>query len=68
MFEAEAERGQDPEVKALAAKALPHIKHHLATIKPIAMRYEQEHPSTEGAAPALAVRHREGAASDKSDR
>ena len=52
MFEAEAERGQDPEVKALAAKALPHIKHHLATIKPIAMRYEQEHPSTEGAAPA----------------
>ena len=52
MFEAEAERGQDPEVKALAAKALPHIKHHLATIKPIAMRYEKEHPSTEGAAPA----------------
>ena len=25
-FEAEAERGQDPDVKALAAKALPHIK------------------------------------------
>ena len=52
MFEAEAERGQDPEMKALAAKALPHIKHHLAMIKPIAMRNEKEHPSTEGAAPA----------------
>ena len=61
-FEAEAERGQDPEVKALAAKALPHIKEHLAMIKPIAMRYEQEHPSTEGAAPARRL------ATDKSER
>lgn len=60
-FEAEAERGQDPEVKALAAKALPHIKHHLAMIKPIAERYEREHPSTEGATPAP------GSASEKSD-
>ena len=68
-FEAEAERGQDPEVKALAAKALPHIKHHLAMIKPIAMRYEQEHPSTEGAAPATRRPATEkGSASDKSDR
>ena len=68
MFEAEAERGQDPAVKALAAKSLPHIKHHLATIKPIAMRYEQEHPSTEGAAPAPRTGAEKGAASDRSDR
>ncbi len=67
-FEAEAERGQDPDVKALAAKSLPHIKHHLAMIKPIAMRYEQEHPSTEGAAPARRPASDKGAASDKSDR
>lgn len=67
-FEAEAERGQDPEVKALAAKALPHIKEHLAMIKPIAMRYEQEHPSTEGAAPARRSATDKGAASDKSER
>ena len=46
-FEAESERGLDPEVKALAAKALPHIKEHLKMIKPIAMRYEKEKPSTE---------------------
>jgi len=51
-FEAEAERGMDPDVKALAAKSLPHIKMHLKEIKPIAMRYEQEKPSTAGAAPA----------------
>jgi len=41
-FTAEAERGQDSAMKAMAAKALPHIKHHLMTIKPIAMRYEKE--------------------------
>ena len=29
MFEAEAKRGQDPDIKALAAKALPKIKEHL---------------------------------------
>jgi len=46
-FEAEAERGQDPDLKALAAKGLPHIKDHLKEIKPIAMRYEKEKPSTE---------------------
>jgi len=67
MFEAEAERRQDPEMKALAAKSLPHIKHHLATIKPIAMRYEQEHPSTEAAAPAPKSATNRGAASNKSD-
>ncbi len=49
-FEAEAERGQDPQVKALAAKALPHIKEHLKTIRPIAMKFEKDRPSTEGAA------------------
>ena len=48
-FEAESERGLDPEVKALAAKSLPHIKDHLKMIKPIAMRYEKEKPSTAGA-------------------
>jgi putative membrane protein len=48
-FEAEAERGIDPNMKALAAKALPHIKEHLKTIKPIAMKYEKEKPSTAGA-------------------
>jgi putative membrane protein len=42
MFKAEAERGQDPGMKALAARALPKIKQHLKTIKPIAMRYEDE--------------------------
>ena len=41
-FEAEAKRGQDPDIKALAAKALPRIKLHLKEIKPIAMRYEKE--------------------------
>ena len=41
-FEAEAMRGQDPDIKALAAKALPKIKEHLHQIKPIAMRYEKE--------------------------
>ena len=47
MFEAEAERGQDAELKALAAKGLPHIKQHLKEIKPIAMKYEKEKPGTE---------------------
>ena len=48
-FEAEAERGLDAETKAFAAKTLPHVKEHLKTIKPIAMRYEKEQPTrTEG--------------------
>jgi putative membrane protein len=42
MFEAEAERGQDPDMKALAAKALPRIKEHLKMIEPIAKRYESQ--------------------------
>ena len=46
-FEAEAERGQDPAMKALAAKSLPHIKGHLKEIKPIAMRYEKEKHESE---------------------
>jgi len=49
-FEAEAERGVDPQMKALAAQSLAHIKDHLKQIKPIAMKYEQEKPSTAGAA------------------
>lgn len=40
VFEAEAKRGQDPEVKALAAKALPKIKEHLSMLKPIVMKYD----------------------------
>jgi len=48
-FEAEAQRGMDPDVKALAAKALPRIKEHLKMIKPIAKKYmnekENESPS-----------------------
>ncbi len=42
MFKAEAERGQDPDMKALAAKVLPKIEDHLRMIKPIAMRYEKD--------------------------
>jgi putative membrane protein len=44
-FEAEAERGLDPNIKAFAAKTLPHVKDHLKTIKPIAMKYEDEKSS-----------------------
>jgi hypothetical protein len=57
MFEAEAQRGQDGAMKALAAKSLPHIKDHLKAIKPIAMRYEQEKPSTAGAASETQQQH-----------
>lgn len=42
-FESEAERGQDPEMKALASRSLSHIKEHLKTIKSIAMKFEKEH-------------------------
>jgi len=45
-FEAESERGQDRDIKALAAKALPHIKEHLMMIKPIAMKFEKETSSS----------------------
>jgi len=46
-FEAESERGLDADMKALAAKTLPHIKEHLRMIKPIAMRYDKEKSSAE---------------------
>jgi putative membrane protein len=49
MFEAEAERGQDPEIKALAAQSLTHIRNHFKMIEPIAARYEKSGVS---AAPA----------------
>ena len=42
MFKAEAERGADPDLKALAARGLPKIKEHLKMIKPIAKRYMME--------------------------
>lgn len=42
VFSAEAERGQDPDIKAFAAKTLPHIKAHTKHLKPIAQRYEHE--------------------------
>jgi len=44
-FEAEAERGLDPDVKAMAARALPRIKGHLEMIKPIAQKYMKEDES-----------------------
>ena len=47
-FEAEAERGQDPEMKELATKGLSHIKEHLMTIKPIAMKYEEKMKEKKG--------------------
>lgn len=47
-FEAEAERGLDPDMKALAAKGVPHIKEHLKMIKPIAMRYEEKMKEKKG--------------------
>ncbi len=48
-FEAEAERGLDPNLKALAAQALPKIKAHLEQIEPIAERYcdQEKSESTE---------------------
>jgi putative membrane protein len=42
MFKAEAERGQDADMRALAAKALPKILEHLKMIKPIVLRYEKD--------------------------
>jgi len=46
-FEAEAERGLDPDVKAMAARAVPKIKEHLEMIKPIAKKYMKESESEE---------------------
>ena len=47
-FEAEAERGQDPEMKAFAAKGVAHIKEHIKEIKPIAMHYEKMEKEKKG--------------------
>jgi len=48
-FEAEADRGQDPDMKAFASKYLPRIKEHLNKIKPMAMKYEKEERSDKDA-------------------
>jgi putative membrane protein len=40
-FEAESQRGMDRDVKAFAARTLPHLKEHLEAIKPIAMKFEK---------------------------
>jgi hypothetical protein len=45
LFEAEAERGADRDVAALASKALTDIKEHLRMIKPIAKKYMKEDES-----------------------
>jgi len=46
-FEAEAQRGMDADMRALASKSLPHIKEHLNMIKPIAMRFDKDKSSSE---------------------
>ncbi len=48
MFEAEAERGVDPDMKAMAAQQVPKIKEHLKQIKPIAKKYMKEDEAKEG--------------------
>jgi len=45
-FEAESERGQDSDIKALAAKTLPRLKKHLAMIEPIANRLKGNERTT----------------------
>ena len=47
-FKAEAERGQDPEVKAWAAKTLPAIEEHARELRPIFMHHESHHERTHG--------------------
>ena len=42
-FKAEAEWGQDPEVKAWAAKTLPGLEEHARELRPIAMHHESRH-------------------------
>jgi putative membrane protein len=42
-YEAEAERGQDVNVKAFASKAIPHIKEHLSTIRPLCEKLNKGH-------------------------
>jgi len=46
-FEAEAERGQDPEVKAWASRTLPKLREHLAMVRPWAEKAEKEKPSAD---------------------
>lgn len=41
-FTAESERGQDPDIKAFAARHRPHIQEHLDKIKSICERYEKD--------------------------
>jgi putative membrane protein len=41
-FEAEAERGQDADMKALASRGVTHIKDHCRQIKPIAEKYMKD--------------------------
>jgi putative membrane protein len=41
-FEVEAERGQDPQVKAFASQHLSKIKEHLKQIEEIAERFDKE--------------------------
>jgi putative membrane protein len=48
LFEAEAERGQDPQLKAWAAKTLPTLKHHLHEVK--AMHEQMEARAKSGEA------------------
>ena len=45
MFKAEAERGLDPDTRALAAGDLPTIKSHLEMIRPIAEKSLKEEVS-----------------------
>jgi putative membrane protein len=42
IFEAEAKRGGDQDLVAFARRALPLIKEHLRTIKPIAQKYKND--------------------------
>ncbi len=51
-FEAEAERGQDADMKAFAKRNISHIKEHLHKIKPILEKMEKDrkdddHPKSE---------------------
>ncbi len=50
MFEAEAERGQDADMRALATKTLARIKANIKLIKPIAKRYEKGESSASASA------------------
>jgi putative membrane protein len=47
VFTAEAERGQDADLKAFAAKGLPHIKEHLEMIQAICERCEKGQASND---------------------